>query len=81
MTGTQTGGVLVLVAVSMSLLATAASWGRIPGSTNWRNVVTSVGIGLLGAALVVGSSRPILFSVLVTFSLILVIVTLVVRFV
>jgi hypothetical protein len=80
MTGTQTGGVLVLVLVTISLLATAASW-RSTGIIHWRNVVTSVGIGLLGVALVVGSSRPILFSVLVTLSLILVIVTLVVRFV
>jgi hypothetical protein len=80
MTGTQIGGVLVLVAVTMSLLATAAAW-RSTGIINWRNVVTSVGIGLLGVALVAGSSRPILFSVLVTLSLILVIVTLVVRFV
>jgi hypothetical protein len=80
MTGTQIGGVLVLVAVTMSLLATAAAW-RSTGIINWRNVVTSVGIGLLSVALVAGSSRPILFSVLVTLSLILVIVTLVVRFV
>ena len=32
------------------------------GIINWRNVVTSVGIGLLGAAFVAGSGRPVLFS-------------------
>jgi hypothetical protein len=80
MTGTQIGGVLILVLTTMSLLATAASW-RSTGIINWRNVVTSVGIGLLGAAFVAGSGRPVLFFVLVALSLILVIVTLVVRFV
>jgi hypothetical protein len=77
MTGTQVGGIGVLVLATISLVFSAAAWRN--GVIDWRNIAGAVGVGLLGIATFVGPRRRILYRILVGTSLILAISTLISR--
>ena len=72
---TRWGGFVVIVLVGISLAFHLVDWWA-EGQPSWRGLINSVGVGLLGLALVVGRQRRRTYNALIGVSLALVVLSL-----